>query len=280
MSNESGELYVVATPIGNLGDISERAREVLKHADLIAAEDTRHSKKLLSHLSISTPMQSYHEHNERSSAAKFLRYLEEGKSIALISDAGTPLLNDPGFQLLKLAHEHHIKVIPVPGPSALVSALSVAGLSADRFVFDGFLPEKQQARIKRLQSLTSESRTIVFYETPHRIKACLNDCLQVFGAERQVCIAREISKYYETIRKDSLPALLGWIEADQQQLKGEFVLVIEGADGHALNESDEGVRVLKILLQSLSVSEAAAMAAEITGIKKNELYKTALGLSN
>ncbi len=280
MSNESGVLYVVATPIGNLGDISERARDVLKNADLIAAEDTRHSKKLLSHLSISTPLQAYHDHNERSSAAKFLRYLEEGKSIALISDAGTPLLNDPGFQLLKLAHQQHIKVVPVPGPSALVSALSVAGLSADRFVFDGFLPDKQQARIKRLQSLSSEPRTLVFYEAPHRIQACLSDCLQVFGTDRQVCIAREISKYYETIRKDKLPALISWIEADEQQLKGEFVVVIEGADARDLNDMTEGIRVLKILLQSLSVSEAAAMAAEITGMKKNELYKSALSLKS
>ena len=280
MSNESGVLYVVATPIGNLGDISERARDVLNHADLIAAEDTRHSKKLLSHLGISTPMQAYHDHNERSSAPKLLHYLEQGKSIALISDAGTPLINDPGFQLLKLAHQQDIKVVPVPGPCALVSALSVAGLRADGFVFDGFLPDKQQARIKRLQSLSTETRTLVFYETPHRIQACLNDCLQVFGAERQVCLAREISKYYETIRKDRLAELVNWIAADEQQLKGEFVLMIEGADEQDSGELEEGIRVLKILLRSLSVSEAAAMASEITGMKKNELYKAALSLSS
>ena len=276
MSNESGLLYVVATPIGNLDDISTRARQILGEVDLIAAEDTRHSKKLLSHLGLSTSMQAYHDHNERSMAPRLVEKLLAGNNLALISDAGTPLLNDPGFHLVKLAHQNRIRVIPVPGPSALVSALSVAGLGTEGFIFDGFLPEKQRARRTHLESLQSETRTLAFYEAPHRIRACLQDCLEVFGAQRRACIAREISKRYETVRTESLSALLEWLDGDAQQLKGEFVLLIEGCREKSVPDNSEGKRVLEILLGKMSVSDAAAMAAEISGLKKNELYKLAL----
>ena len=267
---------MVATPIGNLDDISMRARRILEEVDVIAAEDTRHSKTLLSHLGLSTTMQAYHDHNERSMAPRLIEQLLAGKNLALISDAGTPLINDPGFHLVKLAHQNQIKVIPVPGPSALISALSVAGLSAERFVFEGFLPEKQQARRTRLQSLNSETRTLAFYEAPHRIRACLQDCLDVFGGERRACVAREISKRYETVRTARLSELLSWLDTDSQQLKGEFVLLIEGCSEKSAPDKDEAIHVLKILLEKMSVSEAAATAAEITGLKKNELYREAL----
>lgn len=278
MSNQSGVLYVVATPIGNLEDITERARRVLSEVDLIAAEDTRHSKKLLLHLGINTPMCAYHDHNEQRIAAGIIEQINVGRNVALISDAGTPLIHDPGYQLVKLAHQHAIKLVPIPGASAVITALSVAGLATDRFIFEGFLPEKQQARRKRLQELAGETCTLVFYEAPHRIVAFMQDIVEIFGADRQACVARELSKYYETIRNDTLVTLSNWLHSEKTQRKGEFVIVVQGNCEAPGADEEEAIRILKILLQACPLKQAAALAAEITGLKKNELYKLALRL--
>lgn len=278
MSNQSGELYIVATPIGNLDDLSIRAKQVLTDVDLIAAEDTRHSRKLVSHFGITTPMTSYHDHNEHDMSQELVSRLKKGMNIALISDAGTPLISDPGYLLVSLAHTEGIKVLPVPGASAMVAALSVSGLATDRFIFEGFLPEKKQARRSRLEDLETEKRTLVFYEAPHRIRALLEDCVETLGGDRQACIARELSKVYETVRKDSLEALLSWIEDEERQRKGEFVLCIEGNSRPGTKDEAELRRTLGILLQSLALNEAVRLAVELTGAKKNELYSMALQL--
>ena len=280
MSNQTGALYVVATPIGNLEDISDRARAVLAAVDLIAVEDTRHSKKLLSVLGIKTPMQAYHDFNERDAAAKLLERLKQGRDIALISDAGTPLINDPGYHIVSMAHEHNIRVIPVPGPSALICALSASGLPVNRFTFEGYAPEKQAARRQHMQMLCNETRTIVFYETPHRIMAFMEDAIACFGPDRVITIARELTKKYETIRKGTLTELQVWMRENEEQCKGEFVVLIEGVDSEVSSDEAEIRRILAVLLRSLPVKEAAAMAAEITGGKKNDLYKLALVLKD
>lgn len=268
-------LYVVATPIGNLDDMSVRAARILGEVDLILAEDSRHSSKLLQHFGIHTPVQAFHEHNEQKLVTKIIERLKSGQSIALISDAGTPLINDPGYQLVVAAHELGIRVIPVPGPSALISALSVSGLPSDRFVYEGFLPNKKAARQKRLTELAGEQRTLIFYEVPHRICACLQDMIDVFGSDRIATLAKEITKHFETIRKDSLAGTLHWLEMDPVRQKGEFVLVIHGATEDAVEEK-EAIRVLKILLRTLPVKAAASAAAEILNDNKNRLYQLAL----
>lgn len=278
MSIQTGVLFVVATPIGNLEDITERGRRVLTEVDLIAAEDTRHSKKLLLHLGITTPMSAYHDHNEHKAATGIIEQIKQGSNVALISDAGTPLIHDPGYQLVKMAHENEIKVVPVPGASAVITALSAAGLGTDRFIFEGFLPEKQTARRKHLQKLAGESRTLVFYEAPHRILAFVEDCVAIFGQDRQACIARELSKYYETIKNDTLANLLHWLEAYENQRKGEFVIVVQGSDEIFAGGEEEAIRILKILLPGNPLKQASTLAAEITGLKKNALYKLALDI--
>jgi len=278
VSNQSGVLYVVATPIGNLEDMTGRARRVLAEVDLIAAEDTRHSKKLLLHLGINTPMCAYHDHNEHQIAAGIIEQINAGRNVALIADAGTPLIHDPGYQLVKLAHEQGIKLVPVPGASAVITALSIAGLATDRFVFEGFLPEKQQARRNRLQQLEMETRTLVFYEAPHRIVAFMQDITATFGADRQACIARELSKYFETIRNDTLGTLSNWLQSEKNQQRGEFVIVVQGNCEVPGADEVETIRILRILLQACPVKQAATLAAEITGLKKNELYRLALAL--
>ena len=275
MSNAPGTLYIVATPIGNLGDWSQRAQEVLAQVTLIAVEDTRHSNKLLSHFGIQTPMIAYHEHNEKVASEKLLSRLRAGESVALISDAGTPLISDPGYPLVSQAHAEGIRVSPIPGPSAVIAALSASGLPTDRFIFEGFLPSKAQARKSRLQSLQADTRTLVFYESPHRIVECLADMCAVLGTERLAVLARELSKTFETIKQAPLQELLTWVEQDQNQSRGEIVLVIHGAEASG-PEDAEVERILSILLKSLPVKEAAALAAEITGGKKNALYKQAL----
>jgi len=278
VSNQSGSLYVVATPIGNLEDMTERARRILAEVDLIAAEDTRHSKKLLMHLGISTPMCAYHDHNERTVAAGIIDKIRQGSNVAVISDAGTPLIHDPGYQLVKLAHECGVRIIPLPGASAVTSALSVAGLPTDRFIFEGFLPDKQTARRRHLQALALETRTMVFYEAPHRILAFMQDSADVFGVDRRACIARELSKYYETIKTDTLDSLINWLKENDNQRKGEFVIVVQGNDKTTGEDEEEALRILKILIQACPVKQAAGLAAEITGLKKNALYKLALSL--
>lgn len=277
---ESGVLYVVATPIGNLADISQRALGVLEGVDLIAAEDTRHSGRLLQQYHITTKTLALHDHNERDRAPDVVARLSQGKSVALISDAGTPLISDPGFHLVRLAREAGIRVVPVPGPSAMLAALSAAGLPSDRFVFEGFLPSKGTARKKRLEAMAAESRTAIFYEAPHRLLDTLADMVAVFGAERHVVLARELTKTFETIKGDAVGALQQWVSADPNQEKGEIVLLVKGLE---MGDSEEGLaeaqRVLTILMAELPLSQASALAAKITGTKKKPLYQLGLRLA-
>ena len=276
---EQGILYIVATPIGNLGDMTPRAVETLQQAALIAAEDTRHTRKLLNHFGLSTPCQAYHEHNEREQAPRLVERMRRGDVIALVSDAGTPLVSDPGYHLVSEARAAGIAVVPVPGPCAMIAALSASGLPSDRFVFEGFLPAKSAGRRQRLQKLAEDSRTLIFYESTHRITDSLTDMADVFGAERLAVIARELTKRFETIHADSLENLLGWIESDPNQRKGEFVVMVHGveaSDGRDIDSDAE--HILKILLDELPVKQAAGLAAKITGLKKNALYTFALTL--
>lgn len=271
------ELYVVATPIGNLSDISARAVEILKQVDLIACEDTRHSVRLLNHLGINKPLLSYHDHNESEQTRNLIGKLQEGVRVALISDAGTPLISDPGYQLVHQAHENDIKVIPLPGPCALIAALSASGLPSDRFVFEGFLPAKHQGRIECFEKLKHETRTLIFYESTHRIMASLEDMMAVFGSGRQVVIARELTKAFETLKGAPLSELVEWVNEDANQRKGEVVLLVRGAETQASNEACvETEKVLAVLLEELPVKQAAQLAAKITGGKKNALYQMAL----
>lgn len=282
-SVETGVLYVVATPIGNLADISQRALAVLAGVDVIAAEDTRHSGRLLQQYQITTKTLALHDHNERDRAPDVVARLAQGKSVALISDAGTPLISDPGFHLVRLAREQGFKVIPVPGASAMVAALSAAGLPSDRFVFEGFLPAKTAARKKRLETMATEIRTLIFYEAPHRLLDTLADMVAVFGESRHVVLAREITKTFETIKGDAVAALLEWASNDADQQKGEMVLLVKGVSTDGGEENDvannaEAQRILKILLDDLPLSQASALAAKITGGKKKPLYQLGLSL--
>jgi 16S rRNA (cytidine1402-2'-O)-methyltransferase len=276
----SATLYLVATPIGNLEDMTPRAVRVLTSVDVIAAEDTRHSAKLLRHFGIQTEMIAVHEHNERDQVPKLIEWLRQGKSIALISDAGTPLISDPGFPLVRAAHDAEIPVVPIPGASALVAALAASGLPCDRFVFEGFLPARSMARRATLERLRGEARTLVFYESTHRILESMQDMVEIFGGERQATVARELTKQFETVRTGHLAELLAWMTRHEQQQLGEFVVVVHGADLSEETEegSAEAERVLHILLAELPVSQAAELAARVTGISKNTLYRRALAL--
>lgn len=270
-------LYVVATPIGNLQDMTPRAVEVLQHVELIAAEDTRHSARLLAHFGINTRLISVHEHNERQRIETIVHQLQSGASVALISDAGTPLISDPGYVVVRELKAQGFKVVPVPGCVAFVTALSAAGLPTDRFIFEGFLPHKSAARKQVLKPLVDETRTLVFYESPHRILASLQDMQSVFGGEREVAIARELTKTYETIHTDTLDGLIAWMEADANQQKGEFVVIVHGLSEVAKPELDaKALQVLDVLLAELPASQAASIAAKITGLKKKVLYQAAL----
>ncbi len=272
----AGTLYIVATPIGNVADFSERAIKVLQQVAVIAVEDTRHSGRLLQAHSINTPMLSCHEHNETERSEQLLKRVANGEDVALISDAGTPLVSDPGFHLVRMAHQRGCKVVPIPGPSAVIAALSCAGLPTDRFVFEGFLPAKQGARLARLQELQNDPRTLVFYEAPHRIEECLQDMVAVMGAERPATLARELTKTFETIIPATLGELHAKVQADENQRKGEFVLVVAGAQRSDAILDSEAEKTLKILMSELPLRQAAALAAKITGQKKNLLYDTAL----
>lgn len=278
VSIEPGHLYVVATPIGNLGDMTPRAVDVLRGVDRIAAEDTRHSRPLLEHFGITTPAVAYHEHNERQQAEKLVAALQRGESVALISDAGTPLLSDPGYRLVRAARDAGLVVLPIPGPSALIAALSVAGLPTDRFVFEGFLPAKAAARRTRLQQLAREPRTLVFYEAGRRIEESLADMEDSFGGERQAVIARELTKAFETVHGDGLARLRAWLSEDPDRRRGEFVVLVHGAP-EADQDEAEADRVLGILVAEVGVRQAAALAAQITGLSRNRLYRRALELS-
>lgn len=274
---QTGTLYVVATPIGNLKDITYRAVEVLKSVDRIAAEDTRHAGPLLKHFSINKPSLSMHEFNERERLSIVIDYLEAGENIALISDAGTPLISDPGFHLVREAKARGIKVVPVPGACAAIAALSSGGLPTDRFVFEGFLPAKAEARRNRLKALLHENRTIIFYEAPHRLLATLQDMALVYGEDRSAVVAREMTKLYESILTNPLAELVEFYTENENKQKGEIVILLEGIDEEQ-SESKEVVpeEVLEVLLEELPVKQAVALASKITGERKNVLYDLAL----
>lgn len=273
-----GKLYIVATPIGNLGDMTQRAKDTLAEVDYIAAEDTRHSGRLMRHFNIATPLIAYHEHSGLKRQHKILDLLSQGKSVALISDAGTPLISDPGYQLVKEARESFSEVTPIPGASALITALSSAGLPSDRFVFEGFLPAKSGARQSQLEALAKETRTLIFYESTHRILDSLMAMAQSFGEQREVVIARELTKTYETFLRGNLKQIRAYVEKNQEQQKGEFVVLVKGYDdGDQVKKLDgEAEDIMKILLAELSVKQAAAIGAKLTGIKKRDLYQWAL----
>ena len=273
-----GTLYVVATPIGNLEDVSARALRVLAEVALIAAEDTRHSARLLQHFGIATPLAACHEYNERDEGGRFIKRLLAGDDVALISDAGTPLISDPGYHLVRQARSAGIRVVPLPGACALIAALSAAGLPSDRFIFEGFLPAKQAARRARLELLREEPRTVIFYEAPHRILESLEDLEAVFGPERPAVLARELTKTFETLQGLPLGELRSWVAADSNQQRGECVLVVGGWQAPQGDDAiDQNARrVLRLLLAEMPVKRAAAVAAEITGIRKNLLYQLAL----
>jgi len=272
-------LYVVSTPIGNLEDLTPRAVETLKKVDLIAAEDTRHSGRLMQHFAISTPMLAVHNHNERQRAQILVEKLSQGQSIALISDAGTPLISDPGYHLVSAVREAGYKVVPVVGACALIAALSVSGLATDRFSFYGFLPSKSSGRTQKLQQLAKVTHTQVFYESPHRIVAMVSDIVSVMGSHRQIVLARELTKTFETIYGGPAADVQAWLLADHNQQKGEFVVLIEGAEEEQLHDiGPEEERMLTLLLAELPIKKAAAITASITGHKKKALYDRALEL--
>ena len=273
----AGILYLVATPIGNLGDITQRAILVLEQVDFIAAEDTRHSQRLLSHFGIKTKLLAYHEHNEDHITSKFLDELESGKSIAVISDAGTPLISDPGYRLVSQAHDRNLRVVPVPGVCAAIAALSTAGLATDAFSFEGFPPAKQGARLQFFEQFATSRQTLVFYVSCHRILETLQDMQTVFGAERRVSFAREITKTFETIKRTNLATLIEWVETDANQRKGEIVLVLEGSKEVPI-DTQQSDKYLSILLAELPVKQAVALVVKMTGENKNDLYKRALDL--
>lgn len=277
MSIVEGTLYVVATPIGNLGDMSARALEILSGVDVIAAEDTRHSRQLLRHFGIDRPLVALHEHNERAQAEQLIGRLRAAQSLALVSDAGTPIVSDPGYHLVRAAHEAGCRVVSIPGPSAVSAALSISGQSAERFVFEGFLPARPAARLQRLESLRHEGRTLVFFEAPHRVLDTLESMAGVFGAEREVTYVRELSKLYETARLTRLGELLDWVREDPLQQKGEIVIVVRGAEA-AAEDARAGDDVLGVLLEELPLKQAVTLAARLTGLSRNHLYEAALRL--
>ncbi len=275
----SGILYIVATPIGNLSDITIRAVEILKKVDAVLAEDTRHTKKLFDHYEIDSPLVAFHEHNENEKVDYVLAQIGSGKSLALVSDAGTPLISDPGYNLVLEAKKNGISVVPIPGPSALIAALSSSGIECNNFTFFGFLPSKQSARLRLLKTKKSLNETIVFYESPKRILAALMDMLEVFGEKRQVCLAKEITKSFETILNDNLVNLIEYLTSDSSHQKGEFVIIISPVNKVDLDEAQAQLeKILPILCAEMGASQAAKLAAKITGIDKKHCYKRAINL--
>ena len=271
-----GCLYVVATPIGNLGDLSPRALAVLGRVQAICAEDTRTTGQLLSHFGISTPLKALHEHNETRIAAEVVAQLQAGRTLALVSDAGTPLVSDPGYALVDAARQAGLTVQAVPGPCAVTAALSIAGLPTDEFLFAGFLPAKASARRTRLQALAQEPRTWVIYEAPHRIADCANDLASVLGGERLVFLARELSKRFEQSVRLPAAELPGWIAADANRQRGEFVIAVAGAAPRGEGAALDSRTLLRALLQELPPARAARLAATLTGEKRQALYQLAL----
>ena len=273
----AGRLHVVATPLGNLEDLSPRAQRVLREAGLIAAEDTRHSAVLLRHFGIATPLYAYHEHNEQEAARELVERLQAGADIALIADAGTPLISDPGYRLVRAAREAGLEVLAIPGPCAAVAALSISGLPSDRFVFEGFLPARAQARRERLQALAGETRTLVLYESSHRAVECLEDIAAVWD-ERELVLARELTKLHEESVVGTPRRLLEWLAADDNRRRGEFVLLAAGRAEVAEAAALDARQVLRVLLEELPPSQAARLAARLTRGRKKDLYDLALRL--
>lgn len=278
MTKTAGILYIVATPIGNLADMSERAIKTLQDVDVIAAEDTRHSQHLLQHHAIQTKCLALHEHNELQQSAQLVSRLKNGESMALISDAGTPLVSDPGYRLVRAAQDAEVQVVPIPGACAAVTALSAAGLPSDRFCFEGFLPSKSTARITKLEALSKEPRTLIFYESPHRIIDCLQDMRTVFGEARELVVARELTKKFETIYRNTVENVIAFVKGDSDQQKGEFVLLLQGEAEKNQTTDVESERVLTILLKDLPLKQAVKLAVQIMGKNKNALYDLALTL--
>jgi 16S rRNA (cytidine1402-2'-O)-methyltransferase len=266
-------LYIVATPIGNLADMVPRAVETLQAVDLIAAEDTRHSAPLLKHFSIETPMIAYHDHSDSSAPEAILRCIEGGGAVALISDAGTPLISDPGYRLVNLAHQRGWRVVPIPGACAVVAALSAAGLPTDRFRFEGFLPSKPGARQARLEDLAAELVTLVFYEAPHRLQVSLESMRDAFGPERPAVLARELTKTFETIMRGTLDELVERVGEDSNQSRGEIVLLVAGAEPRELEIKPEIARMLELLAEMLPPRQAAALVSDAFGLRKKVLYE-------
>lgn len=273
---QPGHLYVVATPIGNLGDLSPRALEVLRGVDAICAEDTRTSGALLAHFGVKKPLTALHEHNEEQIADGLVAKLRAGQSLALVSDAGTPLVSDPGFKLVRAARTAGVPVVALPGPCAAIAALSISGLPSDRFLFVGFLPSKASQRRAALEELARETATLVIYESSHRIADCLDDLVTVLGAGRRVCLARELTKLFEESQVAPAGELVQWLKQSPHREKGEFVLVVEGAERREAAGSADAERILRVLAKELGASQAARLAAEITGMKKRELYELSL----
>jgi 16S rRNA (cytidine1402-2'-O)-methyltransferase len=278
-----GKLYVVATPIGNLSDLSPRARDTLANSDLIAAEDTRHTGILLRHFAIGTPQLSLHDHNEAARAIEIIALLQAGKSVSLVSDAGTPAISDPGFELVRAVAAAGLEIVAIPGPCAAIAALSIGALPTDRFCFEGFLPARGGARRQRLKALEREPRTLVFYESPHRVRETLEDCVAAFGEARAATLVREATKLHEITYRGSLLLLLKRSGEDADFTRGEIVLLIGGAPqaeaGQAESESQAQLdKALLALLAELPLKQAARLAAQITGARDNEAYKRALFL--
>ena len=271
-------LYVVGTPIGNLRDLTLRALDVLKAVDVVAAEDTRVTRHLLQHYGIDAHPISLHEHIEEEMSGRVLELLRAGKSVALVSDAGTPAVSDPGARLVRHVRQAGFAVVPIPGASAVTAAMSAAGLKAERFLFCGFLPAQSGARVRELEALRELTAALVFYEAPHRVRETLSDLERVLGGEREVVIARELTKLFETIHACRLDEVLAWLDADANRSRGEFVLVVEGAPVSRATHAEEGERVLTILLRELPLKQAVLLASEITGAKRNALYDRALEL--
>ena len=270
-------LYIVPTPIGNLGDITQRALAVLQSVDLIAAEDTRHTGLLLQHFAINARLFALHDHNEQQKAETLLAKLKEGQSIALVSDAGTPLINDPGYHLVRACREAGIRVVPLPGPCAAIAALSAAGLPSDRFCYEGFLPAKSKGRRDALKAIEQEPRTLIFYESTHRLLDSLDDICAVLGESRYVVLARELTKTWESIHGAPIGELAAWVKEDENRRRGEMVLIVEGFKAPADDALPaDALRTLALLQTELPLKKAAALAAEIHGVKKNALYKYAL----
>lgn len=278
MKNEqNGILYIVATPIGNLGDITQRALDTLAQVDLIAAEDTRHSGLLLSHYGIKKPFFALHDHNEQQKAVILVEKLAKGENIALISDAGTPLISDPGFHLVRHCRQAGIRVVPITGACAAITALCASGIASDRFCFEGFLPAKSKSRCDKLEELSTEPRTLIFYESTHRILESLADMKDVLGADRYIVMARELTKTWESIYGETIGNLIEWLKEDNNRIKGEIVLIVEGKPQEQAQEfSPQAVKLLTLLTKELPLKKAAAIVAETFGYKKNALYQYGL----